>query len=184
MLNCGSRASAASAYGGNGMNWELIKHKICRLLATAAILLGGTMLNAAASGTMPLWAAVVGLCAAVVLLNAVCGILLEAPRRAGGRAPASVPPYSCALCAAATLPDFANPIPCDTHITAASPAQPCLCGGFFRHKILCYNEENAKRMWSYEVAGGLRGQSGLRPGPRSRAGRTVWNFAVRWLWAA
>ena len=32
------------------MNWELIKHKICRLLATAAILLGGTMLSAAASG--------------------------------------------------------------------------------------------------------------------------------------
>lgn len=61
------------------MNWKLIKHKICRLLATAAILLGGTMLSAAASGTMPLWAAVVGLCAAVVLLNAVCGILLEAP---------------------------------------------------------------------------------------------------------
>lgn len=61
------------------MNWELIKHKICRLLATAAILLGGTMLSAAASGTMPLWAAVVGLCAAVVLLNAACGILLEAP---------------------------------------------------------------------------------------------------------
>ena len=73
------------------MNWELIKHKICRLLATAAILLGGTMLSAAASGTMPLWAAVVGLCAAVVLLNAVCGILLEAPA-AQAAAPRKPPP--------------------------------------------------------------------------------------------
>ena len=43
------------------MNWELIKTKLCRLTATASILLGGTILTAAASGTMPLWAAIVGL---------------------------------------------------------------------------------------------------------------------------
>lgn len=61
------------------MNWELIKHKLCRLLATASILLGGTMLSAAASGAMPLWAAVLGLFAVVVLLNAACGGLLAAP---------------------------------------------------------------------------------------------------------
>lgn len=61
------------------MNWEVIKHKICRLLATASILLGGTMLSAAASGTMPIWAAILGLLASVVLLNAVCGVLLGAP---------------------------------------------------------------------------------------------------------
>ena len=38
------------------MNWELIKHKLCRLIATTAI-------------------------ASVVLLNAVCGILLGTPSR-------------------------------------------------------------------------------------------------------
>lgn len=59
------------------MNWELIKTKLCRLTATASILLGGTILTAAASGTMPLWAAIVGLLASVVMLNAVCGILLD-----------------------------------------------------------------------------------------------------------
>ena len=63
------------------MNWELIKNKLCRLVATAAILLGGAMLSAAASGSMPLWAALLGLFASVVLLNAVCGILLGAPSR-------------------------------------------------------------------------------------------------------
>lgn len=46
------------------MNWELIKSKLCRLVATAAILLGGAMLSAAASGSMPLWAAILGLFAA------------------------------------------------------------------------------------------------------------------------
>lgn len=61
------------------MNWELIKNKLCRLVATVSILLGGAMLSAAASGTMPLWAAIVGLLAAVVMLNAVCGILLGTP---------------------------------------------------------------------------------------------------------
>ena len=61
------------------MNWELIKTKLCRLIATAAILLGGTMLSAAAAGSMPLWAAILGLFAAVVMLNAVCGILLNTP---------------------------------------------------------------------------------------------------------
>lgn len=64
------------------MNWELIKTKLCRLTATASILLGGTILTAAASGTMPLWAAIVGLLASVVMLNAVCGILLDTPTEA------------------------------------------------------------------------------------------------------
>ena len=64
------------------MNWELIKTKLCRLTATASILLGGTILTAAASGTMPLWAAIVGLLASVVMLNAVCGILLDTPAEA------------------------------------------------------------------------------------------------------
>ena len=63
------------------MNWELIKHKFCRLAVTASLLLGGVMVSAAASGTMPLWAALLGLFASVVLLNAVCGILLGAPSR-------------------------------------------------------------------------------------------------------
>ena len=61
------------------MNWELIKHKFCRLMVTASLLLGGVMVSAAASGTMPLWAALLGLFAAVVMLNAVCGILLGTP---------------------------------------------------------------------------------------------------------
>ena len=51
------------------MNWELIKHKFCRLVVTASLLLGGVMVSAAASGTMPLWAALLGLFAAVVMLN-------------------------------------------------------------------------------------------------------------------
>ena len=55
------------------MNWELIKHKFCRLAVTASLLLGGVMVSAAASGTMPLWAALLGLFAAVVMLNAACG---------------------------------------------------------------------------------------------------------------
>ena len=57
------------------MNWELIKNKLCRLVATAAILLGGAMLSAAASGSMPFWAAI---------LNAVCGILLAHPEESVG----------------------------------------------------------------------------------------------------
>ena len=61
------------------MNWELIKHKFCRLVVTASLLLGGAMVSAAASGTMPLWAALLGLFAAVVMLNAVCCILLGTP---------------------------------------------------------------------------------------------------------
>ena len=71
----------AGSFGGNGMNWELIKHKLCRLIATTAILLAGAMVSAAAAGSMPLWAALLGLFASVVLLNAVCGILLGAPSR-------------------------------------------------------------------------------------------------------
>ena len=51
------------------MNWELIKHKFCRLVVTASLLLGGAMVSAAASGTMPLWAALLGLFAAVVMLG-------------------------------------------------------------------------------------------------------------------
>lgn len=39
------------------------------------------MVSAAAAGSMPLWAALLGLFASVVLLNAVCGILLGAPSR-------------------------------------------------------------------------------------------------------
>ncbi len=73
------------------MNWELIKHKLCRLLATASILLGGVMLSAAASGAMPLWAAVLGLFAAVVLLNAVCGVLLAAPSEPAEKAAKPAP---------------------------------------------------------------------------------------------
>lgn len=61
------------------MNWEPIKHKFCRLAVTASLLLGGVMVSAAASGTMPLWAALLGLFAAVVMLNAACGILLGTP---------------------------------------------------------------------------------------------------------
>ena len=53
------------------MNWELIKHKFCRLVVTASLLLGGVMVSAAASGTMPLWAALLGLFAAVIMLHAV-----------------------------------------------------------------------------------------------------------------
>lgn len=63
------------------MNWELIKHKLCRLIATTAILLAGAMVSAAAAGSMPLWAALLGLFSSVVLLNAVCGILLGTPSR-------------------------------------------------------------------------------------------------------
>lgn len=63
------------------MNWELIKHKFCRLVVTAALLLGGAMVSAAASGTMPLWAALLGLFAAVIMLNAACGLLLPAPAK-------------------------------------------------------------------------------------------------------
>ena len=63
------------------MNWELIKNKLCRFVATAAILLAGAMLSAAASGSMPLWAAILGLFAAVIMLNAVCGILLAHPEK-------------------------------------------------------------------------------------------------------
>ena len=46
-----------------------------------AALLAGAMVSAAAAGSMPLWAALLGLFASVVLLNAVCGILLGAPSR-------------------------------------------------------------------------------------------------------
>ena len=82
------------------MNWELIKHKFCRLAVTASLLLGGVMVSAAASGTMPLWAALLGLFAAVVMLNAACGILLgtpaSEPRRAvPARTPICCEPYNC-----------------------------------------------------------------------------------------
>ena len=90
------------------MNWELIKHKFCRLAVTASLLLGGVMVSAAASGTMPLWAALLGLFAAVVMLNAACGILLGTPASEPRRA-VPAPPYNCALCAAGTLPESAYP---------------------------------------------------------------------------
>ena len=91
------------------MNWELIKHKFCRLAVTASLLLGGVMVSAAASGTMPLWAALLGLFAAVVMLNAACGILLGTPAAEPRRAVPAAPPYNCALCAAGTLPEYAYP---------------------------------------------------------------------------
>ena len=72
------------------MNWELIKHKLCRLIATTAILLAGAMVSAAAAGSMPLWAAILGLFAAVIMLNAVCGILLARPEESVGQ-PAPAP---------------------------------------------------------------------------------------------
>ena len=142
------------------MNWELIKNKLCRLVATAAILLGGAMLSAAASGSMPLWAAILGLFAAVIMLNAVCGILLARPEESVGQpAPrrANTLRYNCASCVAAmrrkTLP---TPIRCDTHITAASPAQLSGCAGLAVSKISCYNEENAKGdVTTHEVVGSL-----------------------------
>ena len=76
------------------MNWELIKHKFCRLVVTASLLLGGVMVSAAASGTMPLWAALLGLFAAVVMLNAACGILLGTPA-AEPPTPICCEPYNC-----------------------------------------------------------------------------------------
>lgn len=91
------------------MNWELIKHKFCRLVVTASLLLDGVMVSAAASGTMPLWAALLGLFAAVVMLNAACGILLGTPAAEPRRAVPAAPPYNCALCAAGTLPEYAYP---------------------------------------------------------------------------
>ena len=74
------------------MKWELIKTKVCRLAVTASLLLGGVMVSAAASGTMPLWAALLGLFAAVVMLNAACGILLGPPTAEPRRA---VPARTC-----------------------------------------------------------------------------------------
>ena len=93
------------------MNWELIKHKFCRLMVTASLLLGGVMVSAAASGTMPLWAALLGLFAAVVMLNAPaasCWAPAAEPRRTVPAAPAA-PPYNCSLCVAGTLPEYAYP---------------------------------------------------------------------------
>lgn len=81
------------------MNWELIKHKFCRLAVTASLLLGGVMVSAAASGTMPLWAALLGLFAAVVMLNAACGILLGTPAVETRRAvPARISRPAVQLC--------------------------------------------------------------------------------------
>ena len=48
------------------------------------------MLSAAASGSMPLWAAILGLFAAIIMLNAVCGILLAHPDESVGQ-PAPAP---------------------------------------------------------------------------------------------
>ena len=73
------------------MNWELIKHKICKLIATTAILLGGAMISAAVSGSMPLWAALLGLFASIIMLNAVCGILLGIPAAHTAPAPRKHP---------------------------------------------------------------------------------------------
>ena len=76
--------------------------------AEVSLLLGGVMVSAAASGTMPLWAALLGLFAAVVMLNAACGILLGTPaaepRRAvparTSRPAGGTPlPRACKICA-------------------------------------------------------------------------------------
>ena len=63
----------AGSFGGNGMNWELIKHKFCRLAVTASLLLGGVMVSAAASGTMPLFLKTSG---QILLLSSCYGALL------------------------------------------------------------------------------------------------------------
>ena len=55
------------------MNWELIKHKFCRLAVTASLLLGGVMVSAAASGTMPLFLKTSG---QILLLSSCYGVLL------------------------------------------------------------------------------------------------------------
>lgn len=93
------------------MNWELIKHKFCRLVVTASLLLGGVMVSAAASGTMPLWAALLGLFAAVVSTQPAASCWAPRQRsRAGPYLPApAAPPYNCSLCAAGTRPEYAYP---------------------------------------------------------------------------
>lgn len=63
------------------MNWELIKHKLCRLIATTAILLAGAMVSAAAAAPCRFGLRCWAFFASVVLLNAVCRILLGAPSR-------------------------------------------------------------------------------------------------------
>ena len=55
------------------MNWELIKHKFCRLVVTASLLLGGVMVSAAASGTMPLFFKTSG---QILVLSSCYGVLL------------------------------------------------------------------------------------------------------------
>ena len=95
------------------MNWELIKHKFCRLVVTASLLLGGVMVSAAASGTMPLWAALLGLFAAVVMLNAACGILLGTP---GRTCPHQPPRRTTVRCARrARCLNMPTPICCDPY---------------------------------------------------------------------
>ena len=131
------------------MNWELIKHKLCRLIATTAILLAGAMVSAAAAGSMPLWAALLGLFASVVLLNAVCGILLGAPSRTARLfclQRTSGLPFSCRSCAAGTPPDNTpTPIRCDTY-NCSKPRTLFGRAGLAAKKALCYNEENEPRM--------------------------------------
>lgn len=131
------------------MNWELIKHKLCRLIATTAILLAGAMVSAAAAGSMPLWAALLGLFASVVLLNAVCGILWvprPAPPRLFCLQRTSGLPCSCRSCAAGTPPDNTpTPIRCDTY-NCSKPRTLFGRAGLAAKKALCYNEENEPRM--------------------------------------
>ena len=99
------------------MNWELIKHKFCRLAVTASLLLGGVMVSAAASGTMPLWAALLGLFAAVVMLNAACGILLGTPAAEPRRAvPARTSRRTTVRCARrARCLNLPTPICCEPY---------------------------------------------------------------------
>ena len=130
------------------MNWELIKHKLCRLIATTAILLAGAMVSAAAAGSMPLWAALLGLFASVVLLNAVCGILLPrpAPPKPSCLHHTTGLPCSCRSCAAGTPPDNTpTPIRCDTY-NCSKPRTLFGRAGLAAKKALCYNEENEPRM--------------------------------------
>ena len=95
---------------GNGMNWELIKHKFCRLAVTASLLLGGVMVAAATSGTMPLGLRCWDFAAVACSTQSAASCWAPRQRSRGGRLPApAAPPYNCALCAAGTLPESAYP---------------------------------------------------------------------------
>lgn len=129
------------------MNWELIKHKFCRLVVTASLLLGGVMVSAAASGTMPLWAALLGLFAAVVMLNAACGILLGTPGSGaaqGRTCPHQPPRRTTVRCARrARCLNLPTPICCDPY-NCGKPRAALAARGLPVSQSLCYNGEKAK----------------------------------------